>query len=143
MLFAMLGNTGVINCYGIPPFDRKGARPVTAPDYHGEAFVVAPGGRFETATVAKFTPNRAVIDIANAATGGLLVYNMNYDDGWHTDAGKLESYKDALAVRIAPGTRRVVFSYRPPGLGLGLGIATITIGLLFVLRRREESEGLA
>ncbi len=44
MYLAMLGNTGVINCYGAPPFERKGARPVGAPDYHGEAWLTGPEG---------------------------------------------------------------------------------------------------
>src|SRR4029079_8028360 len=62
MYLAMLGNTGVINCYGTPPFAHKGARPVTDPRYRGEARVVGRG----TARVAEWSPNRVVIDVEGA-----------------------------------------------------------------------------
>jgi hypothetical protein len=144
MYLAMLGNTGVINCYGTPPFDRKGARPTTAPDYRGEAYVIPPGGSRSAATakVVRWSPNKATIQVEGAEPGALLVYNMNYDEGWHADAGRIESYKNALAVKLSGGTATVTFSYRPPYLWPGVLVAAITIGALVWLRRRER-EALA
>ena len=86
-----------------------------------------------------FTPNRATIDVQNPELGGTLVYNMNFDEGWKSDAGKVEGYKDAVAVRVPAGTRRVRFWYRPPGLARGLGAACAAIVLLGVLWRRERA----
>jgi hypothetical protein len=139
MYLAMLGNTGVINCYGTPPFDRKGARPTTAPDYHGEAYVVRDDGRAAgKATVAAWSPNHAVIRVEGAEPGALAVYNMNFDEGWHSDAGPVVPFHDALAVRLPQGgDARVTLSYRPPGLVTGLLCAAITVAALVWLRRRE------
>jgi hypothetical protein len=134
---AMLANTGVINCYGAPPFERRGARPVTAADYHGEAYLLAASGKVEPARVVEFSPNRATIELETPQLGGLVVYNMNFDEGWHSDVGAVEAYKNAVAARVAAGTRRITFWYRPPGLRLGLCVAGAAIAVLVVLRRRE------
>jgi hypothetical protein len=143
MYLAMLGNTGVINCYGTPPFDRRGARPVGAPDYHGEAWLagregpkVGPG----SAKVAEWSPNRVVIDVEGAEPGALLVYNMNFDEGWRSDAGPVVSHGNALATPVPEGSSRVTFRYRPPNLGLGVLLAALSVGALVALRRRERAE---
>jgi hypothetical protein len=135
MYLAMLGNTGVMNCYGTPPFDRRGARPVTAPDFHGEAYVEGGKG---TATVASWSPNRVVIDVAGADPGALLVYNMNFDEGWHADTGPVVAVRNTLATPLPSGSARVTFHYRPPYLGAGLLAAALAVGVLAWLRRRER-----
>jgi hypothetical protein len=145
MYLAMLGNTGVINCYGAPPFDRKGARPVSAPDYRGEAHVVTSGGARSgaSATVAAWSPNRVTIDVEGAEPGALLVYNMNFDEGWRADSGPVVSHRNAVATSLHGGRARVTFSYRPPYLGAGVLVAAIAAGALVLLRRRERELGLA
>jgi hypothetical protein len=136
MYLAMIGNTGVINCYGTPPFDRKGARPVGAPDYKGEAWLTTKG----TAKVAEWSPNHVVIDVEGAEPGALLVYNMNFDEGWRSDAGRVVSHDNALATPLQAGRSRVTLRYRPPYLGLGVLCAALAVGALVGLRRRERAE---
>jgi hypothetical protein len=136
MYLAMLGNTGVIDCYGTPPFDRKGARPVGAPDYHGEAWLTGPG----SAKVVEWSPNHVVVDVEGAEPGALLVYNMNFDEGWRSDAGRVVSQDNAPATPVPAGSSRVTLRYRPPNLGLGVLVAALTAGALVALRRRERAE---
>jgi len=136
MYLAMLGNTGVMNCYGTPPFDRKGARPVGAADYHGEAWLSGPG----SAKVVEWSPNHVVVDVEGAEPGALLVYNMNFDEGWRSDAGRVVSQNNAPATPVPAGSSRVTLRYRPPNLGLGVLVAALTVGGLVALRRRERAE---
>ena len=67
MYLAMLGNTGVINCYGTPPFDRKGARPVERARLPRRG-LRSTGGR-HARKVAAWSPNRVVIDVEGAEPG--------------------------------------------------------------------------
>ncbi len=138
MYLAMLGNTGVINCYGAPPFDRKGAIAVKDARYRGEAHVEGGG----TATIATWSPNRVVIDVASASPSSLLVYNMNFDEGWSADTGPAEPFENAVATRLAAGSSRVTLRYRPPYLRAGLLLCAATLaGLaLFYRRARREEE---
>jgi hypothetical protein len=143
MYLAMLGDTGVINCYGAPPFDRKGAKPVTAPDYRGEAYLVTSGGATAagSAKVVRWSPNHATLEVEGAEPGSLLVYNMNFDEGWRADAGPVIAHKNALAVRLASASASVTFSYRPPGLGAGVLACVLAVGAVALLRRRERPRG--
>ncbi|APR76374.1 Hypothetical protein A7982_01721 [Minicystis rosea] len=142
MYLAMLGNTGVINCYGTPPFDRKGARPLRSPDYRGEAHVVLPDGARSSATakVVGWSPNHVDIQVDGAEAGSLLVYNMNFDEGWRSSTGSVVAHHDAVATRLGGGAAKVTFSYRPPYLGAGVLVGALTLGALVVLRRRERAE---
>lgn len=133
MYLAMLGNTGVINCYGTPPFNRKGARATSDPRYQGEAHVEGQG----SARITAWSPNRVVIEVQGATPGSLLVYNMNYDEGWRADTGPVVPFEDAVATPLSSGAARVVLCYRPPFLGVGLLLGAATIALLIALRRRE------
>lgn len=143
MYLAMLGNTGVINCYGAPPFDRKGARPVKAPDYRGEAYVMQPSGGSIPAKVIGWSPNHVEIQAENAEPGATLVYNMNFDEGWRSSNGPVIEHRNAVATRLAGGAATVTFSYRPPYLGAGVLVGLLTAGALVLLRRRERAGGLA
>lgn len=136
MYLAMLGNSGVLNCYGAPPFDRKGAITRNDPRYRGEVWVAEGEGK---ATIARWTPSRVVVDVAGAAPGALVVYNMNFDEGWSSDVGPVEAWGNAVAVRLPAGETRVVLRYRPPHLGLGLALFAATVGLFVWLRRRESA----
>jgi hypothetical protein len=137
MYLAMLGNTGVINCYGTPPFDRKGARPVGAPDYRGEVYLQ--GSQQGSAKIVTWSPNRVVVDVEGADAGALLVYNMNFDEGWRADAGPVVAHKNAVATRLPGGSTRVTFSYRPPYLWAGVLVCALAVGALVAARRRERA----
>ncbi len=136
MYLAMLGNTGVMNCYGTPPFDRRGARPVNAPGYHGEAYLAGGKG---SAKVAEWSPNRVVIDVQGADPGALVVYNMNFDEGWHADTGPVVSHENTLATPAPAASARITLQYRPPHLGVGLLLCAAAAGALVFLRRRERA----
>jgi hypothetical protein len=143
MYLAMLGNVGVINCYSAPPFERKGARPTTAPDYRGEAFVLTPAGARSTATakITAWSPNHAVIQVDGAEPGAQLVYNMNFDEGWHASTGPVFAYQNTVATRLAGGSATVTLRYRPPYLGAGLLVGALAVGGLVMMRRRERARG--
>jgi hypothetical protein len=145
MYLAMLGNTGVINCYGTPPFERHGARPVGAADYRGEVYVTGDGGHPQTpgkgtAKIVTWSPNRVVVDVEGADPGALLVYNMNFDEGWRSDVGPVVPQQNAVATRLPGGSTRVTLHYRPPNLGLGILGAALAVSALVWLRRRERRD---
>jgi hypothetical protein len=132
-LLAMFANVGVIGSYGLPAL-APGAIAVGAPGYRGEAYVVgAQGGA--SARVTKWTPNTAVVEYEHATPGTLLVYNMNYDPGWHANGRPAVDYRHAVAIHIAAGTGRVKFSYYPRALNWGLAICALTVGLAFGVGR--------
>jgi hypothetical protein len=133
---AMLGNTGVINCYGTPPFERKGARPVTDPRYRGEVHIEGEGA----ARIVAWSPNRVVVDVEAASPGALLVYNMNYDEGWRANAGPAIAFENAVATRVAGGSSRITLFYRPPFFFVGLLLGALTAAILVGLYRREARE---
>ncbi len=142
---SMTANRGVVECYGYPEFGPVGARSETDPAYRGEAYVEdGGGGRSEgSAHVVEWSPNRAVIAVDGAATGGsILVYNMNFDEGWHSDAGAVVRHEDKVAVALDGARSRVIFTYRPPGLAFGLVLGAVAAGVsgwLVLDRRRRGS----
>ncbi|EYF02487.1 hypothetical protein [Chondromyces apiculatus] len=137
---AMLGNTGVINCYGTPPFGRKGARATSDPAYRGEVFVE---GRGE-AKIVGWTFNTATVEVTGARAGDLLVYNMNYDEGWHSEDGRVVNHDASVALVLPEGAARVRLRYTPPGLGAGLILCAVTVlGLLAFGRREARLRGRA
>jgi hypothetical protein len=142
LYLAMLGNRGVIQCYGTPPFEPKGARSVTDPRYRGEAYVVGNGAPSETtAQVEEWSPNRAVIALQGATAGSLVVYNMNYDDGWRSDAGDVVSYDDKVAVRLRDARDAVTFVYRPTSLIVGTGVGIFTCAACAFVFSRQARRG--
>jgi hypothetical protein len=140
MYLAMLGNRGVINCYGAPPFDRRGAVARTDRKYHGEAFVADGQG---TAKIVKRTLNTATLNIEGASDGALVVYNMNFDEGWSASVGNVVNQDNRVAVRVPAGTHEVTLRYRAPGFFLGLlvGLSTLLACVALVRRERREEEG--
>ncbi|MCC6527068.1 MAG: hypothetical protein IT373_30755 [Polyangiaceae bacterium] len=138
MLLAMWGNTGVMNCYGVPQPTAPGARAISAPDYRGEVWLAEGGGRAE---VVARSPNSVEVAVEGAAPGARLVLNMNFRRGWGSDAGAVEAYGGAVSVRLPPreAPARVVFRYRPPGLYLGLALAFATLAAIFAARRGRAS----
>jgi len=139
VLLAMMGNVGVLNCYGVP---RSPERPIAAlahddPRYRGETYLTGPGG----AELVHWTPNSALVAVSDASADATLIYNMNYRNGWRSDAGPVVDHDGLLSVRLPAGTTLVRLWYRPPGLGLGLGIAVLTAALLLAWywRRRDAA----
>jgi hypothetical protein len=140
MYLAMLGNTGIINCYGTPPFDRKGALATRDPRFRGEVHVEGGG----SAKIATWSPNRVVIDVTDASPSSRLVYNMNYDEGWSADTGPAEPFENAVSTRLRGGSEQVTLRYRPPFLGAGLLLGALTLaGLVVVYRRARREEEAA
>src|SRR5262249_1664855 len=93
------------------------------------------------ARIVEWSPNHAVVDVEGAEPGSVLVYNMNFDEGWRSDAGRVFAQDNAVAVRLEAGSRRVTFRYPPPHPGLGVRCAPLGVGALVGLRRRERAEG--
>ncbi len=140
MYLAMLGNTGVLDCYGTPPFDRKGAVATKDPRHRGEVFVAEGAG---TAKLVSWSPNNATIEIEGAEAGSLVVYNMNYDEGWRASAGKVENVDNRVAVRLPAGVKMLTLGYRPPGFvpGLLVGLAALAGAIALVRAEKREDEG--
>jgi hypothetical protein len=145
MYLAMLGRTGVLNCYGAPPFEGRGALAVDDPGHRGEV-VLEPGGR---AALEAWSPNAASVAVSAAPHGARLVYNMNFDPGWHasvTHAGEryepaVESSANRVSVTVPEGDSAVRFFYRPPGLRLGLLALVLTCALLTAIGVRRRRAG--
>lgn len=144
MYLAMIGNTGVIDCYGTPPFEGKGALARTDPRYRGEA-VVESGA----AKVLSWSPNRVSIGVEGASDGAALVYNMNFDEGWSATAvsggaqTSLAVFADAdrLAVHVPSTATIVTFSYTPPRFHAGLSVFALTVLALGAALVRERRRG--
>jgi len=138
MYLAMLGNTGVLNCYGAPPFEGKGALAKNDPKYKGEIFVAEGAGK---AKLAAWTPNSATISLDGVTSDVLVAYNMNYDAGWSSSAGKVESFGDRVAVRLPAGTSEVTLRYRPRGFLLSViaGLAAL-VGIVLGIRKEWRAE---
>jgi hypothetical protein len=146
MYLAMLGNTGVLNCYGTPPFDRKGALASSDPAFRGEVHVEGGG----TAQLRQWSPNAAAVEVRAAPEGAVLVYNMNFDEGWSaevddhaTASGSARPFDrdHRIAVRVPAGDSLVRLRYRPPRLWLGMAIGAAAIAALWLLRRNERRVG--
>lgn len=127
VLLAMFANVGALRCYGPPDGVPVGAR---APDdgaYRGEVFLASGGG---IARVEAWTPSSATIVLEGGATDDLVVYNMNWDDGWQVDGEPAQRWNDTPAVPRR-GRDRLTFRYRPRSFAGGLALASV--GLAFGL----------
>lgn len=140
MYLAMIANRGVINCYGTPPFDRKGALARTDKQYRGEVFFAEGQG---TAKITGRTFNTATIHVDGASEGALLVFNMNFDEGWSTSVGTRVNQDNRIAIRLPAGTHDVKLGYRSPGFvsGFVIGLATLLACVFLVRRERREEAG--
>jgi hypothetical protein len=125
---AMRANTGVIDCWAVPQGFPKGAVAKGAEGYRGEAWVAEGSG---TARVVAWTPNSAVLEVKDASPGALVVYNMNWDPSWFSDAGPVIEWNHAPAVRLpAGGEARVTLRYRPRTLWAGVLLAALAAALV-------------
>jgi hypothetical protein len=140
MYLAMLGNTGVLDCYGTPPFEERGAISRKDRRYRGEAFVEGEEGK---AKVAAWTPSSARIELEGTPSEGRLVYNMNFDPGWRAEVDGVPTAVDdrghRVTVALPAGAKVVALTYVPPGLRLGLAIFVATLAAIggYVLLRRR------
>lgn len=132
MYLAMLGNTGVLECYGTPPFDERGA--ISQKDrqrYRGEAFFEGDGRA--RAEVVVWTPGSAEIVLDGVERTARLVYNMNFDQGWHATVDgtprPVVASAHRVAVEVPEGATRVRFEYGAPRLGAGLAVFFLTVAL--------------
>jgi uncharacterized membrane protein YfhO len=136
----MIGNRGVINCYGAPPFERRGALARTDKKYRGEVFVMDGLG---TASVVERTLNTATIHVENVVDGAIVVFNMNFDEGWSSSVGNVVNQDNRVAVRLPVGTHDVKLRYRAPGFFSGclIGLGTLLACIVLVRRERREEAG--
>ena len=142
MYLAMLGNTGVLNCYGAPPFEGKGALSNKDPRYRGEVFVEGEGA----ASIREWSPNRVAIDVRGASAGARVVYNMNYDKGFQvridasgeSQSAEVENVRNTLSAKVPVGDSTVTFAYSPPGLREGLFVFFVSALVLAWKVRRER-----
>ncbi|NUP09021.1 MAG: hypothetical protein HOW73_23470 [Polyangiaceae bacterium] len=149
MYLAMLANTGVIHCYGVPPFDEQGAVAKEDRSYRGEVYV-DPSGEAE---IVSWSPNAARIAVRGAPSGARLVYNMNFDRGWAAvveaggmkEAGRITPDRHRVSVALPEGDSVVDLGYRPPGMRAGVVLFLLTtcgLGALVVVARRRASRGM-
>jgi hypothetical protein len=133
-------NTGVLDCWAVPPGFSKGAIVRGDAAYKGEAYIGEGSG---TARVVGWTPSSAVVEVDGASPGALLVYNMNWDPSWRSNMGPVIEWNYATAVRLPEGGRALVeLRYRPRTLGVGIflaALATLTVAGWGPLSRRASA----
>ncbi len=127
MLLSMYANSGVVRCYGADPALVIGVQAADRAKYRGMAYVADGPG---TAEVVDWTPNRASVRVRGARPGALVVYNMNHDVSWTANGAATESYRGAVAGRVASGDETLAFAYFPRTLLYSLPLFAVTLGLL-------------
>lgn len=128
MYLAMLGNTGVLECYGTPPFEERGAVSHKDRRYRGEAFFQ--DEKHGSAKIVGWTPGSADIEVEGVTDDARLGYNMNFDAGWSATVDGLPepvvSSGNRVAVRVPAGAREVHLRYTPPRLWAGIAVFAFT-----------------
>jgi hypothetical protein len=133
----MLANHGLVHCYGVPDGFEAAAVGQGSPRYRGEAFMADGTGH---ATITRWTPNGADIQVEGAAPGAVVVYDMNHDPSWMVDGAPAESFEGRVAGRVRGDGQTLRFRYRPRRFLVGLGLALATAALLLpFVRRRAPS----
>jgi hypothetical protein len=142
-----LRNEGTVNCYdrlhlpiaAIAQADDKGVRDAR---YRAEAWIDGAAG---VATMTSFTPNRVLIDV-DAAGGGTLVVNQNFDAAWKARVSGQDApiltHQGVLGVALPSDGQRaqVELSYVPSRLGALFTLCTglFAIGWLVAAGRRRK-----
>lgn len=127
--FARAG-CGVVNGYGVLPF-RKSAVPVSSDKYRGEIFFAdATSG-----TVRRYRFTARYIEVAcETQTGGQLVVNQNWAEGWRAVSpadATVEPFPDGrIVVSVPAGCGHVLLRYTPLGLFWGCTVFLIGAPLL-------------
>ncbi len=128
VLLAMMANTGIIECYGVPESAPRGARAEDLPGYRGRAYVARGSGQ---AKVVEWSPNRALVKLEGVPEGSLVVYNMNWDPSWTANGQPAPEYEHTVAAIVEGNTTSVEFRYRPRTLGRSLGVLVLTLAVAF------------
>lgn len=126
MLLSMMANTGVIKCYGVDADFKPSAVAADAPGYRGRVYIAEGTG---TAEISDWSPNRAVVRVAGARAGSLVVYNMNYDASWRANGEPAISYEGLVATRLTGDVAQVTFSYFPRTLRYSVLLFLFTLGV--------------
>jgi hypothetical protein len=105
----------------------------------GSAWTARPADRAASVTLVERTPSRVTL-LTRAASESFLVLFDAYSEGWAVTVDAAANRVLATdvcfrGVRLAPGTHRVVFSYRPPGLRDGLLLGALGLVLLAAVAR--------
>lgn len=137
LLPSAMANQGVISCYGVGE-TTSGAIAADAPSYRGEAYVAEGSG---AARVVSWSPSSAVVEIAGANAGAIVVYNMSFDPSWRANDAPAIEWHGAVATQVGAGEKRVSFTYRPRTLNAGLAIAGMTMLVLAGVARRARRRG--
>ncbi|HEX3851103.1 MAG TPA: hypothetical protein VHW01_09065, partial [Polyangiaceae bacterium] len=127
MLLSMMANTGVIKCYGVDTNFKPAATAADAPGYRGRAYIEDGAG---TADISEWSPNHAVVRVAGAGAGSLVVYNMNYDPSWRANGEPALEYKGLVATRLKGDVAQVTFRYFPRTLRFSIPLFLLTLGLV-------------
>jgi hypothetical protein len=131
MLLSMYANMGVTHCYGVDPNFVSKVIPVGASDYRGLVFLEGEG----QARVTDWTPNHAVVEVAGAQPGDLLVYDMNYDASWRADGEAALEVDGLVATRLKASQERVEFRYFPRTFAWSLPLFALTLAVCLGLWR--------
>ncbi len=135
MLLSMMANTGVIACYGVDPSFKPGAVAADAPGYRGRVYVEGAGA----AEISDWSPNHALVRVAGAQAGSLVVYNMNYDPSWSANGVPALDYRGLVATRLTGDVAQVDFRYFPRTLPYSLLLFSCTLfGAAWGLGRTRE-----
>jgi 6-pyruvoyl-tetrahydropterin synthase related domain len=140
VLLAMFANVGVVEAYGTPLFEGGSAIPRGSPEYKGEVHVEEGAGQ---ATLAKWTPNSAAVDVSGASPGAMVVYNMNWDPSWRANGQPAVAWHNLVAAPAPSGSGRVKFTYYPRRLNVGLLACALTALVCFggPLRKKLREMG--
>jgi hypothetical protein len=105
-------------------------------------------GKDDTATVARYTETRVVLDVRSACAG-VLVLSDTFYPGWRAtvngrDARIVPANITMRAVAIPAGASRVVFNYKPRSLMVTIGVDVIlvlgfAVAIVYRLARRRRS----
>ncbi|HEY2404720.1 MAG TPA: hypothetical protein VGI10_01900 [Polyangiaceae bacterium] len=141
---AMQAGIGVIECTmhaGLNIWAEKDARGRTpglgargrgAPDYRGEAFMLAGEGK---AQITRFTPNEMVVHVSGARAGDTLVLNQNFDAGWRVNGQSVLNHEDSLATVLQSSEGDYRFRFYPRWLWPGCLLFVLTLGVFIWLLR--------
>jgi hypothetical protein len=135
----MLANTGMVTCYGIPPEAKSSVVGSEQPGYRGLVFLADGVGRAE---MTRWTPNSVTVRISGARPGDVVVYDMNFDPGWHVDGAPADNWRGLVGAKVLGGDQIVEIHYRPRGLTAGLvlfGVTAIAVALAMARSRRGLS----
>jgi hypothetical protein len=137
---AFLTKRGTIFPYEAIPFPRH-AVPSTYVAYRGEQFLYDMKG---TVSLRSWSPNRLEYAV-EAFEEDTLVVNQNFGPNWKVSGAASDepiSHEGLLAARVAPETKRVVFTYWPASFAVGALVTGLTVIVsviaLLWLRRRDS-----